>query len=38
VSGVRVVLVDDHALMRQGISTILSAQPGIDVVGEASSR
>lgn len=36
-SDVRVVLVDDHALMRQGISTILSVQPGIDVVGEASS-
>ncbi|MCU1407658.1 MAG: two component transcriptional regulator, LuxR family [Glaciihabitans sp.] len=34
---IRVVLVDDHALMRQGISTILSAQPDIDVVGEASS-
>ena len=36
-SGVRVVLVDDHALMRQGIRTILSLQDGIDVVGEASS-
>ncbi|PTL71508.1 DNA-binding response regulator [Rathayibacter caricis DSM 15933] len=36
-SDVRVVLVDDHALMRQGISTILSVQPGIDIVGEASS-
>jgi DNA-binding NarL/FixJ family response regulator len=36
-SKVRVVLVDDHALMRQGISTILSAQPDLDVVGEASS-
>ena len=34
---VRVVLVDDHALMRQGISTILSAQPDLEVVGEASS-
>lgn len=34
---IRVVLVDDHALMRQGISTILSAQPDLDVVGEASS-
>lgn len=34
---IRVVLVDDHALMRQGISTILSVQPDIDVVGEASS-
>lgn len=36
-TAVRVVLVDDHALMRQGISTILSAQPDIEVVGEASS-
>jgi len=34
---IRVVLVDDHALMRQGISTILSAQPDIEVVGEAST-
>ena len=34
---VRVVLVDDHALMRQGISTILSAQPDLEVVGQASS-
>jgi len=37
VSLIRVVLVDDHALMRQGISTILSAQADIEVVGEASS-
>lgn len=36
-SVVRVVLVDDHALMRQGISTILSTQADIEVVGEASS-
>jgi DNA-binding NarL/FixJ family response regulator len=36
-NAIRVVLVDDHALMRQGISTILSAQPDIEVVGEASS-
>ena len=34
---IRVVLVDDHALMRQGISTILSAQADLEVVGEASS-
>lgn len=31
------MLVDDHALMRQGISTILSAQADLEVVGEASS-
>jgi DNA-binding NarL/FixJ family response regulator len=37
VTAVRVVRVDDHALLRQGISTILSAQAGIEVVGEASS-
>jgi len=37
VTAIRVVLVDDHALMRQGISTILSAQPDIEVVGEAAS-
>ena len=36
-TAVRVVLVDDHALMRQGISTILSAQPDLEVVGEAGS-
>lgn len=36
-NAVRVVLVDDHALMRQGISTILSAQPDLEVVGEAST-
>jgi len=36
-SPVRVVLVDDHALMRQGIRTILSAHADIEVVGEASS-
>lgn len=34
---IRVVLVDDHALMRRGISTILSAQADLEVVGEASS-
>ena len=32
---VRVLLVDDQALLRAGIATILRAQPGIDVVGEA---
>lgn len=36
-NAIRVVLVDDHSMMRQGISTILSAQADIEVVGEASS-
>jgi DNA-binding NarL/FixJ family response regulator len=34
---VRVLLVDDQALLRAGIATILGAQPGIVVVGEAGS-
>lgn len=32
---VRVLLVDDQALLRAGIRTILDAQPDIEVVGEA---
>ncbi|GIG38685.1 response regulator [Cellulomonas phragmiteti] len=34
---VRVVLVDDQALLRAGIGTILSAHPDIEVVGEAGT-
>ena len=33
---IRVVLVDDHELVRTGFRMILSQQPGIEVVGEAS--
>ena len=32
---VRVLIVDDHALFRQGVSSILRTQPAIEVVGEA---
>ena len=32
---VRVLVVDDQALVRTGFSMILSTEPGIDVVGEA---
>jgi DNA-binding NarL/FixJ family response regulator len=34
---IRVLLVDDHTLMRQGLRYILESQPGFDVVAEASS-
>ncbi len=34
---IRVVLVDDHALMREGIRTILSVQEDLQVVGQAGS-
>jgi DNA-binding NarL/FixJ family response regulator len=32
----RVVLADDHTLVRHGIRRILEAQPGFEVIGEAS--
>jgi DNA-binding NarL/FixJ family response regulator len=34
---IRVVLVDDHELVRSGFCLILSGQPDIEVVGEASN-
>lgn len=32
---IRILLVDDHALVRQGIASLLSTQPDLEVVGEA---
>jgi hypothetical protein len=32
----RVVLADDHAVMRHGLAVMLQEDPGIDIVGEAS--
>jgi DNA-binding NarL/FixJ family response regulator len=34
-SPVHVLIVDDHAIVRQGLRLLLAAQPGIEVVGEA---
>ncbi len=34
---IRVLLVDDHQMVRQGLIYFLSTQPGIQVVGEAAS-
>jgi NarL family two-component system response regulator LiaR len=34
---IRVIVADDHALVREGIRHVLDAEPGIDVVGEASN-
>lgn len=33
---VRIVLVDDHAILRQGLRSILEREPDLEVVGEAS--
>lgn len=35
--GIRVLLVDDHAMLRAGFRTILDTQPDITVVGEAAT-
>jgi two-component system response regulator DevR len=34
---IRVFLLDDHAVVLEGLSDLLSAQPGIEVVGSATS-
>ncbi|MCS7207644.1 MAG: response regulator transcription factor [Dehalococcoidia bacterium] len=34
---ISVLIVDDHALFREGIKTVLSSQPDIQVVGEAGT-
>jgi DNA-binding NarL/FixJ family response regulator len=34
-SGIRVVLADDHTLVRAGLRTLLEGMAGVDVVGEA---
>jgi DNA-binding NarL/FixJ family response regulator len=33
---IRVVLADDHPILRKGLFDVLDEQPGIDIVGEAS--
>ncbi len=34
---IRVLVVDDHAVVREGIRTVLAATPGMEVVGEAAT-
>ncbi len=36
-SKIKIVLADDHTLFRQGIRTLLAAEPDLEVSGEASS-
>ncbi len=37
IAQIKVMIVDDHALMRRGIATVLSEQESIKVVGEAAN-
>jgi CheY-like chemotaxis protein len=34
---IRVLIVDDHEILREGLTSALSTEPGIEVVGEAST-
>src|SRR6185437_12016715 len=34
---IRVILADDHAVVRAGLKAVLGASPDIDVIGEASN-
>ena len=33
----RVLITDDHAIVREGLRAVLSAQPDVEVIGEATS-
>lgn len=35
---VRILLVDDHAIIRSGLKMLIESQPGLRIVGEASDR
>ena len=34
---IRVLIVDDHAIVRDGIRSLLATEPNIEVVGEADN-
>ena len=34
---IRILLADDHPVVREGLRGMLAAEPGLEVVGEAAS-
>src|SRR5207237_2024490 len=36
-SNIRIVIADDHPIMRDGLKRVLESEPGLQVVGEAAS-
>ena len=36
-SKIKILIADDHPLMRQGLATLLNADPGLQIVGEAKN-
>ena len=35
---IRILLIDDHAVVRSGLRLLIETQPGLEVVGEAGNR
>ncbi|PSK92295.1 LuxR family two component transcriptional regulator [Murinocardiopsis flavida] len=35
-AAIRVVLADDHAILRRGLASVLAGEPGIEIVGQAA--
>jgi len=36
-ASIRLLIVDNHTLFRQGLVSLLQSEPGYEVIGEASS-
>ena len=33
---IRVLIADDHAIVREGLRTLIAAKPGLELIGEAT--